>query len=690
MRVSRSLSLCVRAAALVCLASLIAAPIFAQQTQQPPDGPKPQQPAAQASMQTATQTQNLRSGPTNYSKGANALTIIGPYKSRYLSPLVLTNTQRINQLMKEGKLMLSLNDAIALALENNLDLAIARYNNDIADTDILRVKSGAAARGVNTGLVANTPGGTGASTVGGGAGGTSTGSGGAGAGTGGIVISTLGAGPPIDSFDPLISANLQFERQRQSFTNTVITGGRTFSTQNTTLGDVSYFQGFQTGTALTATFNNNRITTGTISTLNPSLTSTFRATVRQHLLQGCCLFVNRRNIISAGYNKQISDIAFENQVMFTVTQIQDIYWDLVNAYQNLLVKQRSLALAEKTLSDNRKQVEIGTLAPIEVVRAQSAVSSAQQDLIVAQTNLQLQQLLMKNAITKNLKDPSLASAPVVPTDTMVVTSEQLPPVEDLVNDALRRRPDINSQRIDLKNRDISKRATRNSLLPSLDLLGFYGGTGLAGNGATCIPDPVTGIISCTPNGINNGFGSAFGDQFNSTNPDKGVAIQLNITVLNRQAQADQVRSELEYRQAELRLQQLESQINIGVRNAVYAVQQNKAAVDAAKAAQDLAAQSLDAEQKKYSLGASTNTLVLQAQRDLTQAEVNYVTALTNYEKSQVTLDQTTGHTLERLGIVLSDVATGQLSSMPKVPGVVNVNSPEAQQQQAPSQQQNPH
>lgn len=682
MRVSRSVSLCVRLVALVCLIGIVAAPLMAQQAQQPlPDGPKPQQQA-----QPPVQSMALRSGPTDYSKGASALTIIGPYQAKTVPPAFLKNTPRIDQLMKEGKLILSLNDAITLALENNLDLAIARYNNDIANTDLLRTKSGAFARGVNTGLVANTPGGTGPTSVGGGAGGTSTGAGGAGAGVGGIVSSTLGAGPAINSFDPTVTATFQLEQFGQQQTSPVITGTN-FLTQHTTTGNVTYAQGFQTGALLSVAFDNTRLRNDSHrSIFNPQLSSNFRATISQHLLNGCCLFVNRRNIISARYNKEISDFAFENQVMFTVTQIQDIYWDLVNAYQNLQVKQRSLALAEKTLSDNKKQVEIGTLAPIEVVRAQSQVAAGQQDLIVAQTNLQLQQLLMKNAITRNLSDPALATAAVIPTDTMIVTNEQLPPVEELVANAIKRRPDINSQRIDLKNREISRKATKNNLRPAFDLFAFYGGAGLAGNTNPLLPPgTICGTAGalpppdCVPPS-STGFGSAFGDQFNSSNPDKGVGFQLSIPILNRTAQADQVRSEIEYRQAELLLHQLESQINIQVRNAQYAVQQNRAAVDAAKAARELAQQSLDAEQKKYALGASTNTLVLQAQRDLTQAEVTYVSSLTNYEKSRVTLDQVTGYTLERLGIVLSDAATGNISTLPNVPGVVNINSPAGQQQ----------
>ncbi len=683
MRVSRVISLCVRGFALV---SLTALSLVAQDTQQGqtqlPDSPKPQQQGAQQT-QTPTKTLDLRSGPTDYSKSASVLSVVGPYKPKFVPPPVLKNSPRIDQLMKDGKLMLSLNDAIALALENNLDLAIARYNNDIADTDLLRVKSGAAARGVNTGLVANTPGGTGATSVGGGAGGTSTGAGGAGAGAGGIVSSTLGAGPAIDSFDPIVTGTLQLERAQQQQSTTFITGTNVL-TNNTGTADFAYAQGFQTGTLLTFGFNNSRTSSNSLrTTVEPQLLSTYRATVRQHLLSGCCMFVNRRNIISAGYNKQIADYAFANQVMFTVTQIQDISWDLVNAYQNLLVNQRSLALAQKTLSDNQKQVQIGTLAPIEVVRAQSAVSSAQQNLIVAQTSLQLEQLLMKNAITRNLSDPTLATAPVIPTDTMVVAEEPLQPVDQLVADALKQRPDINSQRIDLKNRNISRKATRNAMLPALDLLGFYGGSGLGGVFQNC--DFNTGV--CTPTGQVHGYGDVLGDAFTGTNPDKGIALQLTIPIRNRTAQADAARSQIEYRQAELLLHQLENQINIQVRNAAFAVQQNKAAVEAAKANRELQIQSLDAEQKKYALGASTNTLVLQAQTNLTQAEVNYVTALTNYEKSRVSLDQVTGFTLQRLGIVLSDAATGAISTMPTVPGVVNVNSPEGQQQRMPEQEQ---
>jgi outer membrane protein len=362
-------------------------------------------------------------------------------------------------------------------------------------------------------------------------------------------------------------------------------------------------------------------------------------------------------------------------VITTVSQIQNIYWDLVGAYEDVKVKERSLAFANKTLSDNQKQVQIGTLAPIEITRAQAEAATRQQDLIISQTNLQLQQLLMKNALTRNLNDQTLAAAPVIPTDTMSVPQqEQIRPIQDLLNDALSRRPDIASQRMDLRSRDITKKSARNALLPTLDLIGWYGGSGLAGNPVNCAPvtnPDTTNSINCTPDPAREvrGYGGAFGDAFGATNPDKGVALSLNMPIRNRSAQADQVRSELEYRQAEMRLQQLQNQIGIEVRNAAFAVQQNRARVEAARSGRELQIQSLDAEQKRYALGASTNTLVLQAQRDLATAEANLVSANAAYEKSRVELDRVTGYTLDRNGIQMADAETGFVQKQPTVPNV---------------------
>ncbi|MBV9087236.1 MAG: TolC family protein, partial [Acidobacteriaceae bacterium] len=342
-------------------------------------------------------------GQTDYTKARGPFPDpLGTYAARSVPAPNVANSDRFNQLLQGGKLMLSLDDAIALALENNLDLAIARYNLPIADTDVLRANSGSATRGVNTGLVQGTPGGgvgttgaggLGSSTsgaTGAGAGGTTTAGGGAGAGASGLVTSALGAGPPIDSYDPALTGNLNIEHARFPLSNTVTTGVPLLD-QNTGTANFGYVQGFPTGTLLNVGFQNNRQTTNSLFTdLAPAINSGFRATVRQHLLQGLSWNANRRFIVIAKNNREISDIAFRSQVINTVSQVENIYWDLVSAYEDVGVKQRSLALASKTLEDNRRRVEIGDLAPIEITRAQSDVATREQDLIVSQTSLQLQ------------------------------------------------------------------------------------------------------------------------------------------------------------------------------------------------------------------------------------------------------------------------------------------------------------
>src|SRR5271167_1813148 len=404
---------------------------------------------------------------------------IGPYTARHLAPPNLANTARIDQLMHDGKLYLSLNDA--LALENNLDIAIARYYLNIADTDILRAKAGASTLGVNNGLVQNTPGG-GVGGLGGqvgsGTGGTTLGAGGAGAGAGGLVGSTLGLGPQITSFDPILTGTLQ-----EDHANFIPTSPFAGTLQRTTTGNFAYTQGFEWGTTLSVGFNNTRTTTNNaFTTVSPALNSGFQLKLTQHLLQGFGSAANNRFIRIAKNDRELSDVAFRLQVITTVNQIETMYWDMVYAYENARVQKESLAFAEKTLSDTKKQVEIGSLAPIEVVRAQSTVAQDQQALTIALTNLQLEQLLMKNALSRTLRDQTLAGAEVIPTSTMEVPeNEPIQPTQDLINEALRHRADLVESRIQLNTTEMSNKAVRNALLPTLDLFAYYGGTGLGGN-----------------------------------------------------------------------------------------------------------------------------------------------------------------------------------------------------------------
>ena len=687
-------------AALLLLAGGLSLSGWAQTSEPAPSAPPP---APQPQMSNSPMAQPQPFQLTDYSKARSHFpNPLGPYTARNVAAPNLSNTPRIDQLLQNGKLMISLSDAIALALENNLDIAIARYNLNIADTDIMLANAGQQTRGVNTGVVQGTPGGgvggigsttslTGSTTTGsqgGGAGGTTAGAGGAGTGTSGLVTSTLGVGSMIPSFDPIITGNLQFDHNNLLSASAFAAAT---TQQNTTTADFLYQQGFHWGMTASVLFNSMRSTTSSpFSIASPQLNSNFRFTLSQPLLQGFGFLPNTRFIRIAKNNREISDVAFRLQVITTVNQIQSIYWDLVNAYENVKVQQESLALAQKTLDDNKKQVQIGTLAPIEVVRAQSVVSTDQQSLIVAQTNLELQQLLMKNALSRTLVDPVLAEAEVIPTSTMVVPSgEPVAPVQDLVNDALSHRAELSESRIDLTNRDITNRSAKNALLPQVSLFAYYGGSGLGGaqNPSNICGNPGSNSNFCNPTPVfaSSGYNDALSQLVDSTAPDKGIGVQLQIPLRNRTAQADQVRAELEYRQAQMRLQQLENQVRIEVRNAQFALQQNRASVEAAQAAVELARQSLDAEQKKYALGASTTTLVLQTQRDLAQAESNLLLSKSTYEKSRVELDRATGLTLDHLGILIADAERGQVNHMPIVPHVSE--RPNAQQDLIPSQQQ---
>ena len=608
----------------------------------------------------------------DYTNGASYFpTVVAPYKAHHVAEPNLTNSARINTLVQNGNIMLSLDDAITLALENNLDLVIARYNLPIADTDILRTKSGANDRGVNTGIVQGTPGagvaGIGGGTAGGGAGGTVAAAGGAGTGTGGLVSSTLGVGPPVDSFDPLLTSTLGYQHTNTPQSNTVISGVPSLL-QGTGEENFGYQQGFSTGTLLNVTFNNSRVTSNSTRTfLVPQLNSNFLVQARQHLLEGLSLASNRRFITIAKNNREIADEAFRQQVIFTVTQIETLYWNLVTAYEDEKAKERALASAQQLEANNRKQVQAGTIAQIEIVNAQAQEAASQQALITSQTNLQLQQLLMKNAITRNENDPVLANAGIIPTDRIQLpASEPVVPTQDLVNQALQHRPELAQARIDLSNRTISKRAARNALLPTVDLVANYGGTGLAGAANPNFTS--TG----TPSIANNG---GYFDALSATSghPTYFAGVSVNIPIRNRAAQADQIRSELEYRQAEVRLQQLENTIAIDVRNAQFAVQQNRAAVDSALKAREFATQSLDAEQKKLAQGLSTTYNVLTQMSNVSTAESNLVNAMSAYESSKLQLDIVTGRTLETLGINIQDAESGNVTHMPHSPYAVRGN-----------------
>ncbi|HXY14855.1 MAG TPA: TolC family protein [Terriglobales bacterium] len=620
----------------------------------------------------------------NYSRPPSPFpNVIAPYEPMEVPPPNLGNTARVDKLMRNGKIVLSINDAVALALENNLDIVLARYNLNIADTDVLRAKAGSTILGVNTGIVQNTPGGGvgGLSgTVGSGTGGTSVAAGGVGTGTNGLVSSTLGIGSPITSFDPVVSSTLQMDRGFVESTSIFTQVPNGVANTNTGTANFSYLQGFQWGTNMSVGFNNTHVTSNNRTvTYTPALSSGFQLRLTQNLLQGFGFLPNTRFIRIARNNREISDVAFRLQVITTVDQVENLYWNLVYAYENVKVQQEALTFAQRTLADNQKQVQFGTLPPIQVVSAESTVSTDQQNLILAQTNLELQELLMKNALSRNLVDPILASAEVIPTSTMQLPGkEPVVPTEDLINDALSHRAELSESRIDLNSRQVNNKAVRNAMLPTLALYAYYGGSGIGGDINPLVP-------VCTPGASTNfcfnnataappfragkpvSYGGTLEQLFTSVAPDKGVGVTLNIPIRNRTAVANQVRAELEYRQAQVRLQQLENQVRIEVRNAQFDVQQNRAAVAAAQAAVNFQRQTLDSDQKKLAAGVGTPTTVLQDQATLTSAESNLVSAMAAYEKAEIEMDRATGLLLERSGIIMADAESGQVTHMPNVP-----------------------
>jgi outer membrane protein TolC len=368
-------------------------------------------------------------------------------------------------------------------------------------------------------------------------------------------------------------------------------------------------------------------------------------------------------------NRRITDSSFRQQIMYTVTQVESIYWGLVQAYEDVQAKERAVEQSSKVASDNRKQLEIGTMAPLDVLNADQSVALDKQSLISSQLALNYQQQIIKQAIARNLNDPALVAAAIIPTDR--VSIEQIPeetqPVEALVQEAFQQRPELEQAVLTLRNDEITLKGARNGLLPQVDVFAYLTGTGIAGSINPNCSSQFYGT-ECT-SGLSTGYGTALQNAFNSSAPDKGVGFTINIPIGNKFAQSVQARSLMEYRQAELRLEQLYTQIRMQVVNAQFALTNDRAQVQASIAARDYNQQSLDDEQKKLRLGASTTALVLAQQRSVASAENNLISAKAAYAKDRASLYQILASTLQHYGINLSEAATGNVNTVPVVPGL---------------------
>jgi outer membrane protein len=605
---------------------------------------------------------------------------IAPYLSTHVDVPRITNSPRLQDLLKNGKIYLSLSDATMLALENNFDIAIARYNLDVSDTDILRSKAGGTLLGSPSGLVTGTLG-TFSTTLssGGGPGGTSAGASGAGAGSSGLVLSTNGAGPAPTISDPSLGAAVQFERSSTPQPTTFLTGTHTL-TQNTNGYNFQYNQGFSPGTTFQVGFQNSRTTSNnTRSNYSPQLSTLFQAKITQHLLNGFGTGINKRFIAQAINNRRITDSAFRQQLLYTINQVENIYWALVSAYENVQSAQRALDQSTQVASDNRKQLQIGTLAPLDVLNADNQVAQDKQTLITAQSSLEYQQLIMKQAVARNLNEPSLSQAPVVPTDrvSLIEMPEESASVEDLVKEAYQNRPELEQAVLNLKNDQITLKGVKNGLLPTVDVYGFYGSSAIGGTQSpACQNQNPPGLPdTCTVPQVN--YGGTFDALFNGDNPDRGVGFNIQIPLRNRIAQSAQSRSLIEYRQDQLKLQQLYTIIRIQVINAQYALTNDRAAVQAATATREYNTQALDAEKKKFKYGASTTALVLQQERSLAAAENTVTSAMATYAKDRASLEQILANTLTKYNISIGDSVSGTVTQQVTIPGLEPAKNPDA-------------
>jgi outer membrane protein len=581
---------------------------------------------------------------TDFSRGPDAFPhFLQPYKERPIAPVVIENSRRLRDLIRDGKLELSLADALALALENNLDIGVQRYVIPLAKADVLRARSGQAARGFSGAFV---PGGLSAGAIGAGVSGDSgaRGVGSAGGITGGGGAVTIG---PSGTFDPSVTFNFSWDRVTSPLNTLQVAGIPTVTTYATALSG-TYSQLLPTGTSYFLGINALRqSSTQQFLRFNPAVISRFALGFHQPILNGFGTLSNGRFVLVARNNQKVSEEVFRFQVVNTVVRVQNIYWDMAAFQENVKVAEQSLSVAEKLLRDNQIRSDIGTMAPLDVLSAESEVAARQRDLIVSRTNLQLQEATLKNILTKK-SDPELENVRIVTTDPLPEVRDADVDMQNALATAYENRPDLRQAETNLANQQIAERFTENNLKPSFAVFGMYAGSGLQGN-----------TVSAT-GGASDSLRQSFVGDF----PELAGGTTINIPLRNRAAQADDIRAQLERNQLEIGLQRLRNQIGLEVRQAGIGLLQGKAQVGAANQAVILARQTLEGEQKKLAEGVSTSYQEILRARDLVSAQLAAVQARAAYAKALVEMERAMGTSLERNGIQLNDALTGTVTNMP--------------------------
>ena len=652
--VSNAGSMVQKTLSVLCAAGLLVSTTFAQTN---PAGPLPSAPAGpqQSPPQTVAQQAQAAAQPQPVTyQGPFHIELphshnpLAPYLPSTVPELNLQNSQRLFDLIRDGKLQISLRDAIALALENNLTLASFRYNFPIAQADLLRTKAGGNANGVNTAVVSTTPSGFGASGGGGSAASNAT------AGNGGIVTTTLGAGAAVPSFDPFLNFSGFVNHSVIQEPNPFLVGTSILK-QNNIEVQSQYSQSFPLGTNVTVNYIGQRLASnGPYNVVNPELFSEFQVIFTQPLLYGFGLASNERFIHIAKRNLQTTDLAFQQQVIATVTDIENLYWDLVNAYQDVQVKTRSLEYANQTLTDDQKQLELQNIPAMQVMKDQSAVATSEGDLTIAKATLRHNELLIKNDLTRT-DDPSIDEIPVIPLDLQGGPDpNESKTITQLIDEAMKNRPEVAIFRNAAEVQRQSLKDINSELLPQLNLFGYYQGAGTAG--------PKNPYCSLSPQEcattLPTDFPSMLQNTFNYSSPTYEVGVNLQINLRNRVVKADQFRAVLAYRQSQIAQEQQQKTLRFDIRDSQFALVQAQARVAAAQKARDLAQNTFDIAKKEQDIGAMSRYDTLVAEEGLAVGESAFFTAQTAYEKAKADIDRATGTTLDRTGVSIDDARSG--------------------------------
>jgi outer membrane protein len=586
--------------------------------------------------------------------------VVGPLlrpfhvERRIVSPAKLSNSPRIESLVRAGNLYLTAQDVVALALENNIDIAIQRYGPFLTREVLRRAQSGGFLRTVGVPVYAGPQSvsleGVNVNTVG-------LAESGSGVGSGGGIVAQIGTPPP--PLDPYLFGYVQFQHQTAPQSNVLLNETAALVNASQFL-EFGYGQSFLTGTNAQLTYESYRSNVNSpANTLNPYTQGYLDLYVTQNLLQGLHIGVNNRNIRVAKNNMKVTDLQLRLQVITTISAVLNLYWDLVSFNEDLHIKEQAVKAAQKLYDDNKSQVGLGTLPGIEVTRAAAELSSSKESLLLAQTNVAQQETVLKNAISRNgAVDSWLDDVHIITVDHILVPEhEDLKPTAELIQLAIAQRPEVEQTRINLESSKINIRGTKDALLPTLQGFVELTNNGLTGisnalaNGTGGIPDPY----------LVGGYGNLIDQIFRRNFPNYSAGVSLNIPFRNRQAQADYVTDQLSLRQGELQLQRSIKQVRVDVKNAVINLQQARVRYESASATRTLAQQSLQAEQTRFKFGQSTIPLVVQAQRDLALDQSAEVQSMANYTHAKIAFDEAVGQTLAANGVSMEEATSGKVA-----------------------------